>query len=140
MSETKLVGILNTEVYKQKALSAKDDEKAVYEAKAIYAELEEKLRKGTLKEVIEAIIKSSEEPVAVEARDYLRLHNGSNTICEVRAYNPDNSRKKKGGAEILSLGDKAIEYIDRRKTADSTEYDCLDLTVKLYDDVGNGSA
>lgn len=140
MSETKLVGILNTEVYRQKAVSAKDDEKAVYEAKAVYAELEDKLRKGTLKDVIEAIIKNSEEPVAVEARDYLRLHNGSNTICEVRAYNPDNSRKKKGGTEILSLNDRAAEYIDRRKTADETEYDCLDLTVKLYDDVGNGTA
>ena len=139
MSETKLIGILNTEVYRQKALGAKDDEKAVYEAKAIYAELEEKLRKGTLRDVVEAIIKSSEEPVAVEARDYLRLHNGSNTTCEVRAYNPDNSRKKKGDTEILSLNDKAIEYIDRRKTADNTEYDCLDLTVKLYDDVGNES-
>lgn len=137
MEGTKLVGILNTEVYRQKTLTAKDDEKAVYEAKAVYAELDDKLRKGTLREVIEAIIKNSEEPVAVEARDYLRLHNGSNTICEVRAYNPDNTKKKKGATEILSLEDKAIDYIDRRKTADNTEYDCLDLTVKLYDDVGN---
>lgn len=139
MNETKLVGILNTEVYKQKALSAKDDEKAVYEAKAVYAELDDRLKKGTLREIVEAIIKNSEEPVAVEARDYLRLHNGSNTICEVRIYNADNSRKKKGETEILSLDDKAAEYIDRRKTADETEYGCLDLTVKLYDDVGNES-
>ncbi|MDD4877800.1 MAG: hypothetical protein PHO02_02060 [Candidatus Nanoarchaeia archaeon] len=140
MEDTKLVGILNTEVYRQKALNAKDDEKALYESKAVYAELEERMRKGTLKDVIEAIIKNSDEPVAVEARDYLRLHNGSNTICEVRAYNTDNSRKKKEDTEILPLDEKAAAYIDMRKTADETEYDCLDLTVKLYDDVGNGTA
>lgn len=138
MGEVKLVGILSTEVYKQKALNAKDDEKAVYEAKAMYTELEDRIRKGTFREAIEAIIKNSEEPVAIEAWDYLRQHNGSNTICEIRAYDANNARKKKAGtqAEILSLDDKVIDYIDRRKTKDDTEYDCMDFTVKLYDDVG----
>lgn len=138
MGEVKLVGILSTEVYKQKAIGAKDDEKAIYEAKAMYAELEDRIRKVTFREAIEAIIKNSEEPVAIEARDYLRQHNGSNTICEIRAYDANNARKKKAGtqAEILSLDDKVIDYIDRRKTKDDTEYDCMEFTVKLYDDVG----
>lgn len=138
MGDVKLVGILSTEVNKQKAISAKDDEKAVYEAKAMYAELEDRLRKATFRDAIEAIIKNSEEPVAIEARDYLRQHNGSNTICEVRAYAPDNTRKKKAGSgtEILSLDDRVIDFIDRRKTKDNTEYDCIEMTLKLYDDVG----
>lgn len=136
MGEAKLVGILNTEVNRRKAMEAKGDEKAVYESRAVYAELDSSLRKAAFREVLEAMVKNSSEPVAAEARDYLQQHNGTNTTCEVRVYNADNTRKKRGDTEILRLDEKAAPYMDRRQTPEGTEYDCLDMTVKLYDDVG----
>ncbi len=137
MAETKLVGILNTEVNRRKAIDAKGDEKAMYESRAVYAELDSSIRKATFREVLEAMVKNSSEPVAAEARDYLQQHNGVNTTCEVRVYNIDNTRKRRdSNTETLRLDDKAAAYIDRRQTPEGTEYDCLDMTVKLYDDVG----
>ncbi|MBU2638713.1 MAG: hypothetical protein KJ955_07095 [Nanoarchaeota archaeon] len=136
MGETKLVGVLNTEVNRRKSIDAKGDEKAMYESRAVYAELDANLRKVTFREVLEAMVKNSTEPVALEARDYLQQHNGVNTTCEVRAYNADSTRKRKDNTEILGLDEKVAAYIDRRKTPEGTDYDCLDMTVKLYDDVG----
>lgn len=136
MAETRLVGILNTEVNRRKAVEAKGDERAMYESRAVYAELDGSLRKAAFREVLESMIRDSSEPVAAEVRDYLQQHNGINTVCEVRAYNADNTRKNNNGTEILRLDEKAAAYIGRRKTPEGIEYDCLDLTVKLYDDVG----
>lgn len=138
MGETKLVGVLNTEVNRRKAIGAEGDEKAMYESRAVYAELDSSLRKATFREVLEAMVKNSSEPVAMEARDYLQQHNGVNTTCEVRAYSIDNTRKKReGGTEILRLDEKVTPYIDKRQTPEGTDYECLDMTVKLYDDVGS---
>lgn len=138
--KTQLVGILNTEVYRQKAMNAKGaDEKSRYESMALYTELQDSMRKATFREVMEFVLKQNEnEAVAVEIRDYLQQHNGTNALCEVRVYNQDNTRKKKENdtKEVLSLDDKVSAYIDARTTDDGTMYECLDMTAKLYVDCG----
>ncbi|HII15120.1 MAG TPA: hypothetical protein HA362_02300 [Nanoarchaeota archaeon] len=139
MGENKLVGIVNTEVNRQKAAGAKDAaEKADYESRAVYAELDDRLRKATFREVIEEIAGNSQEGAAPEIKEYLAAHNGANTFCEVRVYNADNTKKKRIGAEteIIRLDDRVAGYIDQRHTADGIAYDCLDMAVKRYDDVG----
>ena len=139
MGENKLFGMLLTK--EQMTLPEEEREKYL-----ILKELSEDYCSKTFKEVTEFLIKNptaltnEQRVVADQTRSYLQQHNPPNNTCFFVAYKQDGEDiaavKGLDGKEKQSIDAVITHYIDTRKTADGTEYRCVDMMVDFLNGDG----
>ncbi len=129
-----LIGILDTETNRNRIEFDGD----VSKDKAMVMPLDGKLRDSTFRDMIGYMVHEvcdEEKQLAEEVGEYMRQHNGTSTICDIRACDSEGNYIAKNNSTIVGLDEKVEPYITRR-TIDGDEFDCVEMIVGQITSVG----
>lgn len=129
-----LIGILDTETNRHMVERNGD----ISRDKAVIRPLDGKLRLGTFRELIGYMVdgvQGEDKQLADEVTGYVQQHNGSSTICEVRACGSDGSYIGNDSSTIRELDENVGPYVTRR-SIDGEDFDCIEMVVGQITSVG----
>lgn len=129
-----LIGILDTETNRNRVEFDGD----VNKDKAVVMPLDGKLRSGTFRDLIGYMINGvygEERQLAEEVTGYMQQHNGSSTICDIRACDSEGKYIAKNNSTIIGLDEKVEPYITKRNI-DGDDFDCVEMIVGQITSVG----
>ncbi|MEK6816041.1 MAG: hypothetical protein AABY09_00370 [Nanoarchaeota archaeon] len=129
-----LIGILDTETNRHMVELDGD----ISRDKAVIRPLDGKLRTGTFRDLIGYMVdgvQSEDKQLADEVTGYVQQHNGSSTICEIRACDNEGSYINSNSSTIRALDEGVAPYIKRR-SIDDEDFDCIEMVVGQITSVG----